>query len=186
MKTTVDLIKEFGVLSDTRVRLGGTLAPSDQKRWEELKAFFEILMSQQGLRTLSERVPFSSRDLRDALAERERLRVPARGHAILQHEHGCLNASVVNLSRSGAYLAAETLFPVGIHTTVYLAELPGAEDGEILEFLGEVTWLSERGIPEADLPRGMGIRFVAMPEPLQERLDALVLGIIEQRLAHLW
>lgn len=180
MKTVVDLIQEFGALSDTRVRRGGSLAPGDQERWEELNAFFQLMMSQQGLQLEGE---LSSANLRDNVAERDRLRVPVRGHAILRYDDGCLNASVVNLSRGGAFLAAEILLPVGIHVVVYLAELPGTEDDEILELQGEVTWLWEGDIAETNLPRGMGIRFVAMPEPLRERLDALVLGVIERRLA---
>ncbi len=186
MKTVVDLIGEFGALSDSRVRLGGKLAASDQERWEELNAFFQLLMSQSGLQLQDAQMPFPSGDLRDSVSERDRLRVPARGHAILQHEDGCLNASVVNLSRGGVFLAAETLFPVGLRTTVHLAELPGTDENEVLETEGRVSWLLEKGDPEAGLPRGMGIRFVELPLNLQERLDAIVLGVIEQRLSHLW
>ena len=163
MKTVVDLIGEFGALSDSRVRRGGKLAASDHERWEELNAFFELLMSQSGLRLEDAQMPLPSGDLRDSLCERERLRVPARGHAILQHEDGCLNASVVNLSRGGVFLTAETLFPVGLRTTVHLAELPGTDENEVLETEGCVSWLSEKGDPETGLPRGMGIRFVEIP-----------------------
>lgn len=186
MKTVVDLIGEFGALSDTRVRRGGRLAFGDQERWEELNAFFKILMSQSGLQLGEEQIPFPSVDLHGSVSERERIRVPAPGHAILQHEDLCLNASVVNLSRGGVYLAAETLFPVGLRTTVHLAQLPGIDDHEFLEAEGVVSWLCERGDPEAELPRGMGVRFVELPSNLQERLDAIVLGVIESRLSHLW
>lgn len=186
MKTVVDLITEFGALSATRVRRGGTLAPGDRERWEELNAFFEHLMSGQGLFLDDSKIHFSSLDLRDSLSERDRLRVPVKAHAILQHADGCLNASVVNLSRGGAFLAAGTLLPVGLQSTVHLSDLPGARAKEVLELPGEVTWLTEGGEPDRYLPRGMGMRFLQLPSPLQERLDAIVLGIIEERLAQLW
>lgn len=185
MKNVVDLIREYGALSDTRVRRGGTLAPSDEARWAELNAFYDHLMTESGLH-FDEEIPFSSSELRDAVEERDRLRVPCGGHAILQHEAGCLTASIVNLSRGGVFLAASTLFPVGIVTTVFLADIPGSTEGEVLELEGEVTWVASSGVPEAGLPRGMGLRFLNVSDGLRERLDSLVLGILEQRLAHLW
>ena len=186
MKTVVDLIGEFGALSDSRVRRGGKLAANDQTRWEELNAFFQILMTQSGLELEDEKIPFPSGALRHSVAERDRLRVPVPGSAILQHDEGCLNARVINLSRGGVFLAAQTLFPVGLRAMVHLAELPGTEENEVLETQGQVSWLAESGDPEAGLPRGMGIRFVELSPHLQERLDAIVLGVIEERLAHLW
>ena len=185
MKNVLDLIREYGALSDTRVRRGGTLAPSDEERWAELNAFYDHLMTESGLH-LDEEIPFSSVELRDAVEDRDRLRVPSGGHAILQHEGGCLSARIVNLSRGGVFLAASTLFPVGIVTTVFLADVPGCTEGEILELEGEVTWVASSGVSKAGLPRGMGLRFVNVSEDLRERLDSLVLGILEQRLAHLW
>ncbi len=185
MKTVLDLIGEYGALSDARVRRGGTLAPSDEERWAELNAFYDHLMTESGLQ-LDEEMPFSSVELRDSVEDRSRLRVPSRGYAILRHEGGLLTASVVNLSRGGVFLAASTLFPVSIRTTVLLADVPGSAEGEVLELEGEVTWITARGVPEAGLPRGMGVHFLNVSECLRERLDALVLGILEQRLAHLW
>lgn len=185
MKNVLDLIREYGALSDARVRLGGSLAPSDESRWAELNAFYEHLMADSGLR-LDEEIPFTKFELRDSVIQRDRLRVPAGGQAILQHEAGCLTASVVNLSRGGVFLAASTLLPVGVRATVFLADVPGTEDGEVLELEGDITWVAASGHANAGLPRGMGIHFVDVPEDLQERLDSLVLGIVEQRLAHLW
>ncbi len=135
MKNVLDLIREYGALSDARVRRGGTLAPSDEERWVELNAFYDHLMTESGLH-LDEEIPFSSAELRDSVEDRDRLRVPSGGHAILRHEGGCLSASVVNLSRGGVFLAASTLFPVGIRTTVFLADIPGIAEGEVLELEG--------------------------------------------------
>lgn len=186
MTTVVDLIGEFGALSDSRVRRGGKLAPDDQSRWEELNAFFQLLMSQSGLQLSDEEIPFSANALRDSVSERDRLRVPVTGHAIFQYDNGCLNARVVNLSRGGAFLAAQTLLPVGLQAALHLAGLPGTEEDEVLETMGEVSWLLESDDPRAGLPRGMGIRFVGISPELQDRLDAMVLGVIEERLSHLW
>lgn len=185
MKNVIDLIREYSALNDARVRLGGSLAPSDEARWAELNAFYDHLMTDSGLH-LDEEIPFSSIELRDSVAEPNRLRVPAQGQAILRHEGGCVTASVVNLSRSGVFLAASTLFPVGIQTTVFLADVPGTAEGEVLELEGEVTWVAVSDGFKPGLPRGMGIHFLNVPEDLQERLDSLVLGILERRLAHLW
>jgi len=185
VKNVVDLIREYGALSDARVRRGGTLAPSDEARWAELNAFYNHLMTESGLHPDAGN-PFSPVELRDSVEDRDRLRVPAGGHAILQHDGGCLSARVVNLSRGGVFLAASTLFPIGIRTTVSLADVPGSAEGEILELEGEVTWLAASGASEASLPRGMGLHFLDVPERLRERLDSLVLGILERRLAHLW
>ncbi len=98
----------------------------------------------------------------------------------------CWTARVVNLSRGGAFLAAETLLPIGFHIDVYLSDIPGVVEGEVLEVEGEVSWLAKYGVPDANLPKGMGICFLEMPADLRERMDSLVLGILEQRLSHLW
>ena len=182
MKNVLDLIREYGALSDARVRRGGTLAPSDEDRWAELDAFYDHLMTESGLH-VDEEIPFSSVELRDSVEDRDRLRVASGGHAILQHEGGYLTARVVNVSRGGVFLTASTLFPVGIRTTVFLVDAPGSAAGEVLEREGEVTWIAASGVSKAGLARWMRVHFLNVPEGLRERLDSL--GILEQRLAHL-
>ena len=185
MSTVLDLIREFGALSDTKVRRGGTLAPSDDKRWEELNAFFEVLMSRSGLPVEGEKPPFTADEIRDHLTERNRLRVPVNRCAILYHQDSCHQARVVNLSRGGVFLASDTLLDVGSRPTLYLAGI-GGDETEVMELTGEVTWRTERGVPEADLPRGMGFRFLDLSNDVREKLDSVVLGTIEKQLSSLW
>ena len=57
---------------------------------------------------------------------------------------------------------------------------------EVLELNGEVTWRTERGVSEADLTRGMGLRFLNLSETIQEKLDTFVLRTIERQISNLW
>ena len=45
MKTILDLIGEFAVLNDAKVLQAGKLRPEDERRFQDLKAFYELLMS---------------------------------------------------------------------------------------------------------------------------------------------
>jgi hypothetical protein len=185
VNTVLDLLREYGALSDTKVRRGGTLAPPDEKRWVELNAFFDVLMSQSGLHVEGEKPRFTAGEIREYLEDRNRVRVPASGCAILHYEGACLRARLVNLSRGGAFLAAETLLDIGSRANVFLAGVHGNFD-EVLELDGEVTWQNEWGVSEADLPRGMGLRFVNLSETNQEKLDTFVLNTIERQISNLW
>ncbi len=80
MSTVLDLIGEFGVLSDQKVRCGGELDAAAEERWKDLKAFFDTLMSQPGL-PLRTPPPFAANEIRRSLTER--MRIPTEGYAIV-------------------------------------------------------------------------------------------------------
>ena len=48
---------------------------------------------------------------------------------------------------------------------------------------GEVAWSSRAG--EAQLPQGMGIRFVNVPDNFQDKLDSFVLEVLEKHFCSL-
>jgi Tfp pilus assembly protein PilZ len=185
MKTVVNLLMEFGALSDTKVRRGGSLSPDDDARWQELKAFYDHLMTQTGLVLPDHEAPFSEEMLRRSLGEYDRLRVPINVCAILRLEELCVDARIVNLSRGGVFVAAKTLLPAGSRPTLHLPEFPETSDA-ILAVETEVTWCTEGGIREARLPRGMGLRFTEPSESNRDRIAALLLTTVEERLSGLW
>ena len=49
MKTVLDLVQEFASLDDTKTRSGGILPPPSERRWAEVKAFYDLVMVQSGL-----------------------------------------------------------------------------------------------------------------------------------------
>ena len=185
MSTVLDLISQFGTLNDTKLRTGGNLPPGDEERWTELKKFYELLMSREGLPAPRELPQFSADDIRACLSERERIRVPVETPIVFEHEGRHYTARVVNLSKSGVFVASETLLDNGSIVTVYLASIGGLEE-DLIETKGEVVWCTKRGVPEADLPRGMGIRFVDFPQEAQDKLDAYVVETIAKRISGLW
>jgi Tfp pilus assembly protein PilZ len=185
MRTVLDLIREFGALLDAKVRRGGSLAASDQKRLEELQAFYDLLMSQSGLPVNADRSSFSDSDLRSHLTEWNRVRVPVEICAVLRYQGSFHAARIVNLSRKGVFLTSEAILDVGSQVVLLL---PGSdEDSEnALELEAEVIWRTTRGIQEADLPRGMGLHFIGLTPEVQEKLDSRVLETIEKQLSGLW
>ena len=185
MNTVLDLIGEFGTLNDTKLRTGGNLPAEDEERWTELKKFYELLMSREGLPAPREMSRFSAKDIRSCLSDRDRIRVPVETPIVFEHEGRHHTARIVNLSKSGLFVASETLIDTGSILTLYLASIGGLEE-DLLETKGEVVWCSKRGVPEADLPRGMGIRFIDFPQEAQEKLDAYVVETIAKRISSLW
>ena len=167
MNTVLNLIGEYGVLCETKIRCGGKLPPADEKRWAELKAFFGTVMSPPGLPLPADLPRFSASEIRPYLAKR--LRVPTEAVAILRHRDGCHQARVVNLSNGGVFLASRDLLEIGSPFTLYLSGIDGNFEGEVLELTGEVIWSTKRGIPEAQLPRGMGVCFVDVPVETLEK-----------------
>ena len=103
MKTVLSLIGEFGALNDAKVRTGGKLPPEDEKRWAELKAFYEVLMAQTGLDLDREDSPITASDIREQLTDRDRIRVPVEVPVVFQDGEEHHSGKVVNLSR-GRYL----------------------------------------------------------------------------------
>ena len=185
MSTLLDLISEFGTLNDTKLRAGGNLPPADEERWTELKKFYELLMSREDLPAPRELPQFSAEDIGACLSDRERIRVPIETPIVFEHKGRHHTARVVNLSKSGVFVASETLIDTGSILTLYLASIGGREE-DLLETKGEVVWCTKRGVPEADLPRGMGIHFVDFPREAQEKLDAYVVETIAKRVSSLW
>lgn len=185
MYTVLDLIGEFGTLNDTKLRAGGSLPPEAEKRWTELKKFYELLMTREPVQESGDAHRFTAEDIRKCLSDRDRIRVPMETPIVFEHEGRHHTARVVNLSKSGVFVASETLIEAGSSVTLFLAGIFGG-DQVPLETKGEVAWCTKRGVPEADLPRGMGIRFIDFPPEAQQELDAYVVETIANRISALW
>ena len=185
MKTVLDLIAEFGALNDAKMRTGSNLPPGDEERWAELKAFYELSMHQDGLELDRNTPPITAADIRERLHDRERIRVPTDAPVVLQHAGEHFTGRVINLSRSGLFLASERLFGVGECIEICLSQI-GRDAEDLFEVEGEVAWVTKNGVAELDLPRGMGIHFVDPPPNVIEKLDCYVVATIARQLSRLW
>lgn len=184
MKTVLDLIRKYDELTEMKGR--ETLPPEDEEHWEELKVVYDLLMFHSGLgREEGKRSPFSPEEIRECLSDDTRLRVPVEAHAIVNHNDESFDANVVNLSRGGTFLASDTLADVGERLIVYISGISSDDPGDVLELDGEVIWCAERGVPEARVHRGMGVRFVDVSDDTRKRLESFVVRTIERRLSSL-
>ena len=185
MKTVLDLIAEFGALNDAKMRTGSNLPPGDEERWAELKRFYELSMHQDGLELDRNAPQITAADIRQRLHDRERIRVPTGTAVVFQHAGEHFTGHVVNLSRSGLFLASERLFEVGACLEICLSQID-RDTEDLFEVQGEVAWLTKNGVPELGLPRGMGIHFVDPPPSIVDKLDSYVVETIATQLSRLW
>jgi uncharacterized protein (TIGR02266 family) len=125
---------------------------------------------------------FSTSGIRERVTSCDRLRVPVELDMIVKKGGEFLTVQVINVSRGGVFLASDALFPVGTHLTIYIANSYGGSE-EIFEAQCEVVWVSEYGIEESDLPRGMGVRFLGDQDEVRHQLDSFVLETLEIRLS---
>ena len=120
MKTPLDLICEFAVLDDTKTRCKGTLPLLMEKRWAELKGFYDALMAWNGVPGRADIGRYTVAEIRRKLSPRERLRVPAEMDIFFHHQGSYHTARLVNLSCGGVALTADTPFDLGSRLTLYL------------------------------------------------------------------
>jgi hypothetical protein len=182
MKTILDLIAEFAVLNDAKVRSSGALPPVEEARFRELKGFYDLIMANTGVAPRNVTRRFSAEDVLEKVTARERLRVPIESEMIFE-VGGELNAGlVVNLSRGGIFLSARALLPVESRMTMYLAT-PDAVNHALIETPAQVVWATERGISESLLPSGMGLSFVDKKGLVERYLDAMVIDALVRHLS---
>ena len=182
MKTVLDLIGEFAVLNDAKVMWGGRLPAEAERRWEELKDFYDLLMSQSGVSPRPVSRKFSAKEIEEKVTSRERLRVPLEMDMIFRAEGEFHAAKGVNVSRGGLYLSSPLVLPANSTVTVYLAS-PDVTHESLLEAPGEVVWSTVDGVVHASLPPGMGISFMTQEGALERHLDAIVIHSLVRRLS---
>ena len=182
MKTVLDLIGEFSVLHDAKVMWGGKLPDEAERRWEELKVFYDLLMSKSGVGPRPVSRQFSAKDIEAKVTSRERLRVPLEMDMIFRAGEEFHAAKGVNVSRGGLYLSSPLVLPVNSTVTVYLASSDVTQEA-LLEAPGEVVWANKEGSPRDSLPTGMGISFATQEGLLERHLDAMVIASLVRHLS---
>lgn len=182
MKTVLDLVGEFAALSDAKVQFGGRLPPEDEKRFRDLKEFYDLLMAHTGIASRPVSRRFSARDVLEKVRYRERLRVPLETEMIFKVEQELHAGFAVNVSRGGVFLSSELLLPPRSPLTVFLAS-PDSANQALLETEAKVAWVAERGVTEAMLPRGMGVYFTEKRGLIERYLDAMVIDALVHHLS---
>jgi len=182
MKTVLDLVGEYAALNDAKVQFGGKLPPEDEKRWRDLKDFYDLLMAHTGLsaRPVSRR--FSARDVLEKVKNRDRLRVPLETEMIFKVEDELHAGFAVNVSRGGVFLSSPLILPPRAPLTVFLAS-PESLDEALLETDARVAWVAERGVSAAMLPPGMGLHFTGKRGLIERYLDAMVIDALVRHLS---
>lgn len=182
MKTILDLVGEFAVLNDAKVQQGGTLPQEDEKRFQELKGFYDLLMSHTGIAPRRVTRRFSAADVLAKVTARERLRVPLETEMIFESDGELFAGLVVNISRGGVFLSSGQLLPVRSPVTIYLTS-PDAVNQALIETPGKVVWVTPDGITDAMLPAGMGVNFVSKKGLIENYLDAMVIDSLVRHLS---
>ena len=182
MKTVLDLIGEFSVLHDAKAMWGGKLPGEAERRWEELKVFYDLLMSKSGVGPRPVSRQFSAKDIEAKVTSRERLRVPIEMDMIFRAGEEFHAARGVNVSRGGLYLSSPLVLPVNSTVTVYLASSDVTHEA-LLEAPGEVVWANTEGSARDSLPTGMGISFTTQEGLLERHLDAMVIDSLVRHLS---
>ena len=183
MKTILDLVGEFSALNDQKVHCRGELPPEAERRWLELKSFYELLTAYNGVPRRPVTHHFSADDIRRRVKDRQRLRVPTELGVVLQAGQEFLTAQVMNLSRRGVFLATERVLPVEAKLVLFLAD---PNNASLFEAEGKVVWTTDRsGLTQ--LPQGMGmILGEDDPDgPVRGQLDTIVIETLERHLSGL-
>lgn len=179
MKTILHLISEFVSLNEAKIRKGGKLSRKSEARWSELKDFYDLLMDYNGVCRDNLGRRFTSGEIRDAVPRRKHLRVPVTMDVIFEHQGQFHSGRVANLGVGGVFLSSDTLLDLDSRLTLYLVNVGRGSDA-VMPIEGEVAW--KRDSVESNRPRGMGIRFANVPEPVHKVLDSFVLETLERHL----
>ncbi len=182
MRTLLDVIQEWAALNDAKTVAGGTLPPAEEKRWEDLRTFYDFVMAQEGL-CEKPASRFSADDIRSTVTTRDRLRVNTDMEIVVIKNGTAERAQVRNLSCGGVLLLCDTPFDKGHGLTVQLASV--ARGAGILPAESEVVWLVDQGVSDLSFRYKMGARFLDLGHTERTSLDYFVVDSLENKLLSL-
>ncbi len=182
MRTLLDVIQEWAALNDAKTIAGGTLPPPGEKRWEELRSFYEFVMAQEGL-CEKPASRFSADDIRSTVTTRDRLRVNTDMEIVVIENGTVERAQVGNLSCGGVLLLCDTPFDKGKGVTVQLASV--TRGAGVLPAESEIVWLVDQGGSELTFRYKMGARFLDLGHTERNSLDYFVVDSLENKLLSL-
>lgn len=179
MKSELQLVREFSELNEAKIDSWGTLPRANEKRFQELKRYFDDLM----LRRAKERLPpedrFETVEIRSAIPLRSRLRIPTNMSGFFCHEHGYAPARSANLSRGGLFLGSEVTLDPGERLTVYMPNL-GRGYENLFETTVDVVWAAREPLAQG---RGMGVSFRDLSTQAEAQLDDFVVAFLRDRIS---
>ncbi|HEY7696771.1 MAG TPA: PilZ domain-containing protein [Vicinamibacteria bacterium] len=179
MKSELELVREFSELNEAKVDSWGVLPVASEKRFRELKAYFDDLMARRS----TERIPLLDRhetfEIRSAVTGRSRLRIPAEMSVFFCHDDGYAPARSVNLSRGGLFLGSDMTLRRGDRMTLYMPNL-GRGYESLFETMVDVVWAARE---KRSAPRGMGVRFQDLRPEAAEQLDDFVVAFLRDRIS---
>jgi hypothetical protein len=179
MKSELDLVREFTELAEAKVDSWGALPPPSERRFRELKAFFDDLMSRRARDRISPGDRYETFEIRNAIPRRSRLRVPAGMSLFFCHDEGYAPARALNLSRGGLFLRSEVTLDPGDRLTLYMPNL-GRGYETLFETMVDVIWAARE--PKA-VERGMGVRFRELHLDAENQLDEFIVAFLRDRLS---
>lgn len=184
MNTVLDLLGEFGLLNDAKGVWGGRFPPESERRFQELKSFYDFLMSKSGIGPRPVTRRFTAQEVEEKVTARERLRVPLAHELIFRADPEFHSAMGVNLSRGGVFLTSPVVLPVRTKLSVYLTS-PDVSREALLEAEAEVAWTTRDTGREGAAREGMGLSFRGDMGAMFKQLDALVINSLVRRLSGL-
>jgi Tfp pilus assembly protein PilZ len=173
LSTIERLLEEFAALNEARRQSGEKLGSESEARWAELKVFYELVMSHNGLAPDRPVLAYSNQ------VPRRVVRVPTDLTCLVRHRGRDHQARALNANPLGLFVASDEIYDVGTAVTLVLGREGSGEPPLAVE--GEVVWSTE-GFEWSSLPRGMGIRWVDFPPETEDRLDSLLTERLERGL----
>jgi hypothetical protein len=179
MKSELDLVREFSELNEAKVDSFGALPVAAEKRFRELKLYFDDLMRER----TRDRIPLLDRhetfEIRRAVNGRSRLRIPAEMTVFFCHDDAYAPARSVNLSCGGLFLGSDVTLRRGDRMTLYMPNL-GRGYESLFETTVDVVWAARSG-PAAQ--RGMGVQFHTLRPETGQQLDDFVVAFLRDRIS---
>ena len=181
-RTLLDLIQEFAALNESKTLSNGLLSREGEARWNKLRAFYEMLMVQDGL-CPDPACRFSAAEIRGKVVNRGRLRVQTDLETVVDLNADLHHARVGNLSCGGVLLLSDEGFDQGTLVTLHLANLSRGES--VIPTDGQVVWVSDSGGSNGTFRFRMGIQFLGLEASEHESLDSFVVDSLENKLLSL-
>lgn len=179
MKSELDLVGEFAELSDAKIDSWGSLPVASERRFEELKTFFDDLMRRRDEERLPPADRFETFEVRNAIPKGTRLRVPTSMNIFFCHGDTYAPARAANLSRGGIFLGSEVTLTPGERLTIYMPNL-GRGYESLFETAVDVVWTTRDHLAP---DRGMGVRFHDLYLDAEEQLESFIVAFLRDRIS---